>query len=119
MDADMTRRSFLKAAGLTVAGIAAAGTAVAQEQEKAKEEPLEKKKPQEKDKKEEKKAESPESKEDPKKKKEAGKSDEEDWDEAWKQSGTEETRTCPQCGATMYRQGRTWTCDNCGYSYVE
>jgi len=31
----------------------------------------------------------------------------------------EETRACPQCGALMYRQGRTWTCENCGYSYVE
>lgn len=30
-----------------------------------------------------------------------------------------EYRTCPQCGFNMYRQGRTWTCENCGYSYVE
>jgi len=30
-----------------------------------------------------------------------------------------EYRVCPQCGANMYRQGRTWTCENCGYSYVE
>jgi hypothetical protein len=30
-----------------------------------------------------------------------------------------EYRTCPQCAANMYRQGRTWTCENCGYSYVE
>lgn len=30
-----------------------------------------------------------------------------------------EYRSCPQCGANMYRQGRTWTCENCGYSYVE
>jgi rubredoxin len=28
-------------------------------------------------------------------------------------------RTCPQCGHHMYQQGRTWTCENCGYSYVE
>ena len=26
---------------------------------------------------------------------------------------------CPQCGSNMYRQGRTWTCENCGYSYIE
>lgn len=30
-----------------------------------------------------------------------------------------EYRVCPQCAANMYRQGRTWTCENCGYSYVE
>jgi tRNA(Ile2) C34 agmatinyltransferase TiaS len=30
-----------------------------------------------------------------------------------------EYRVCPQCGYNMYKQGRTWTCDNCGYSYVE
>jgi ribosomal protein S27AE len=28
-------------------------------------------------------------------------------------------RICPQCGANMYRQDRTWTCENCGYSYDE
>lgn len=30
-----------------------------------------------------------------------------------------EYRVCPQCAASMYKQGRTWTCENCGYSYVE
>ncbi len=30
-----------------------------------------------------------------------------------------EYRDCPQCGSHMYREGRTWTCENCGYSYVE
>ena len=28
-------------------------------------------------------------------------------------------RTCPQCGYNMYRQERTWTCENCGFSYTE
>ena len=28
-------------------------------------------------------------------------------------------RVCPQCGSNMYKQGRTWTCENCGYSYDE
>jgi ribosomal protein S27AE len=28
-------------------------------------------------------------------------------------------RVCPQCGFNMYKQDRTWTCENCGYSYVE
>ena len=30
-----------------------------------------------------------------------------------------EYRICPQCASNMYKQGRTWTCENCGYSYVE
>lgn len=30
-----------------------------------------------------------------------------------------EYEVCPQCGFNMYKQGRTWTCENCGYSYVE
>jgi ribosomal protein S27AE len=28
-------------------------------------------------------------------------------------------RVCPQCGNNMYKQERTWTCENCGYSYTE
>jgi predicted RNA-binding Zn-ribbon protein involved in translation (DUF1610 family) len=28
-------------------------------------------------------------------------------------------RICPQCGNNMYKQGRMWVCENCGYSYVE
>ena len=28
-------------------------------------------------------------------------------------------RVCPQCGSNMYKQGKTWTCENCGYSYDE
>jgi rubrerythrin len=28
-------------------------------------------------------------------------------------------RVCPQCGFNMYRQERTWTCENCGFSYTE
>ena len=30
-----------------------------------------------------------------------------------------EYRVCPQCGYNMYKQGRMWVCENCGYSYVE
>ncbi|MGE0814284.1 MAG: hypothetical protein AB7O28_06975 [Vicinamibacterales bacterium] len=30
-----------------------------------------------------------------------------------------EYRICPQCAYNMYKQGRMWVCDNCGYSYVE
>lgn len=28
-------------------------------------------------------------------------------------------RICPQCAYNMYKQGRMWVCDNCGYSYAE
>jgi predicted RNA-binding Zn-ribbon protein involved in translation (DUF1610 family) len=28
-----------------------------------------------------------------------------------------EVRECPECGHNMYQQGRTWTCENCGYSW--
>jgi hypothetical protein len=30
-----------------------------------------------------------------------------------------EYRVCPQCAYNMYKQGRMWVCENCGYSYVE
>jgi ribosomal protein S27AE len=30
-----------------------------------------------------------------------------------------EYRICPQCGYNMYKQGKMWICENCGYSYVE
>jgi ribosomal protein S27AE len=103
----MNRREFLKTAGLAAASLAVAGAGSAQD--KAKEEPKKRE-----EKKEEKKADS-----EAKEKTEAPKSEEADWDAAWKDTGSEETRTCPQCGRTMYRQGRTWTCSNCGYSYVE
>ena len=28
-------------------------------------------------------------------------------------------RECPVCGYNMYKQNRTWTCENCGYTYDE
>jgi rubrerythrin len=30
-----------------------------------------------------------------------------------------EYKVCPQCGYNVYKQGRMWICENCGYSYVE
>lgn len=111
MKDDLTRRDFLKAFGLAAAGITGASvlsrSAWAQEEEKKPKDPEEKdEKPDEdKDKKEEKPKEEP------------------NYDDLFKEKDSdepeEETRACPQCGALMYRQGRTWTCENCGYSYVE
>lgn len=91
---DTTRRDFLKAAAFALAGISGAsvlaGTSYAQESEE-------------------------------KKKKDEGDKKEPNYEELLnsKPPEDEETRACPQCGALMYRQGRTWTCENCGYSYVE
>jgi ribosomal protein S27AE len=109
MKDELTRRSFLKAAGLAVAGITGSSvlsrSAWAQEQ-KPEEEPKEKA-PEEEPK-------DPEDKDEPE--------DEPNDDDLFEEKDSEEeeeTRACPQCGALMYRQGRTWTCENCGYSYVE
>ena len=109
MKDELTRRNFLKAAGLAVAGIAGSSvlsrSAWAQEQKPA--EPTEPTEPTEKAPEEPRNED--ESQEDP---------NHDDLFEE-KESEEEETRACPQCGAIMYRQGRTWTCENCGYSYVE
>lgn len=95
MKEELTRRDFLKAAGLAAAGVA--GAAVLSRSAGAQEPEQEQEPKKDED-------------EDPKKD-EKGQTDD--------SSQTEETRACPQCGALMYKQGRTWTCENCGYSYVE
>jgi len=99
MKDELTRRGFLKAAGLAAGATLLSRSGWAQQEEK---------KPEEDKKKDEEKPE-----EDPK--------EEENYDDLFEEneSEEEETRACPQCGALMYRQGRTWTCENCGYSYVE
>jgi rubredoxin len=101
------RRSFLRGSALFAAalGVSVATSAFAQEQEP-------KPKP-----------------EDEKKKPEGKKKPEEDKKKDDLPPGTDsetkidadgrEYRVCPQCAANMYKQGRTWTCENCGYSYVE
>lgn len=94
MKDETTRRDFLRSAGMAAAAIVGAGvlarSGYSQDQ-------------------------------DEEKKKEEPKEEEPNWDELFEEdsSGDEDTRACPQCGALMYRQGRTWTCENCGYSYVE
>jgi anaerobic selenocysteine-containing dehydrogenase len=30
-----------------------------------------------------------------------------------------EYRVCDMCGGNMYKDGKTWTCEQCGYSYEE
>ena len=87
---DLNRRAFLRRTGFAFAGVVgAASFAAAQQQEEEKKEDEETQ-------------------------------EEIDYDALFAEdSGDEDTRACPQCGALMYRQGRTWTCENCGYSYVE
>jgi ribosomal protein S27AE len=112
MKDDLTRRDFLKAAGLAAAGITGVSilsrSAWAQEQEKP-------------DNKDEKKPDEDKKEKPDEKKPEEPKKEEPNYDDLFEKNedGEEETRACPQCGALMYRQGRTWTCENCGYSYVE
>jgi hypothetical protein len=88
------RRSFLRGSAIFAAalGLTAATSAFAQDQQPER-------KPEDKDeKKDEKKPGDSETKID---------------------ADGREYRVCPQCAANMYKQGRTWTCENCGYSYVE
>jgi ribosomal protein L37AE/L43A len=136
LERQLDRRSFLRGSSLAAAalvGVAAASPLIAFAQEQGQ------KKGSKSDKKDDKKEEKEEKKQEKKDDKELKK------DEAEKgpngdqsgQSGTDrdkekekdkdakideqgrEYRECPQCGSNMYRQGRTWTCENCGYSYVE
>jgi rubredoxin len=104
------RRGFLKGSGLAAATIVGATLAA----------PLFAQEPQQQDDKKNK---------DAKDSKDAKQSDDAKAEDSKKPDGADtetkldadgnEYRVCPQCGGNMYRQGRTWTCENCGYSYVE
>ena len=104
----LDRRSFLRGSSLAAAallGVAAASPLVAFAQE-----------PQRSDR----KADEPKKDEPKDKDKEKDSNESEDSTRATKvDADGNEYRECPQCGSNMYRQGRTWTCENCGYSYVE
>ncbi len=97
----LDRRSFLRGSALFAAAI---GLSVAPALAQA---PAQKPKPEEKEKEEEKKPADPFANEE--KPKEGRLVDKEG----------REYRVCPQCAYNMYKQGRMWVCDNCGYSYVE
>ncbi len=87
---ELTRRAFLKSAGFAVAGMVGVST-FGRAQEPKQEDPKDKES------------------EDPNEEDLFGEDD----------SAEEETRACPQCGALMYKQGDVWSCETCGYSYVE
>ena len=100
----LNRRSFLRGSSLATAallGVAAASPLIAFAQE-----------PQRTDKK------TDEPKKDEPKDKDSNESEDSTRTTKVDADGNE-YRECPQCGSNMYRQGRTWTCENCGYSYIE
>jgi ribosomal protein S27AE len=111
------RRGFLLGSGLAAAavlGIAAVSPLIGHAQEQDRK-PDEKKAPGKND-----KNEKDDKKNDKNDESAPGeKDDRDDKNETKLDAEGREYRTCPQCGSNMYRQGRTWTCENCGYSYVE
>ncbi|MFQ5789281.1 MAG: twin-arginine translocation signal domain-containing protein [Acidobacteriota bacterium] len=111
MSSELTRRGFLKlglAAGAAVGASALSRTVFGQERSQEPDEGKVEKDQSKESKLPEAETEEPDSDD---------LFDEEDSTE--EEEEEEETRVCPQCGALMYRQGRTWTCETCGYSYVE
>ena len=109
LERNVARRSFLRGSGLValaIVGVAASPLmGYAQEQTQD-----EKKKAAEKKAEEDAKAAA---------EKKAADKKSDDKNETKLDAEGREYRECPQCGSNMYRQGRTWTCENCGYSYVE
>jgi ribosomal protein S27AE len=104
----LDRRSFLRGSSLAAAallGVAAASPLVAFAQTQDRQQA-------------DKKGDERDKKDEPKDKEKDGESDE-PAKVAKVDADGNEYRECPQCGSNMYRQGRTWTCENCGYSYVE
>ena len=94
----LDRRGFLKGSALFAAavGVAAAVPAAAQEQAApAPQAPAEQEKPAE-----------PAKDEQPKKK-------------VLLDDKGREYRVCDMCGGNMYKEGKTWTCEQCGFSYEE
>ena len=100
----LDRRSFLRGSAMFALAIGVSVLplpAFAQE-------PQQKPKPEEDEKK----------KEEPKDPFDTGKK-EDDKDKKLVDAEGREYRVCPQCAYNMYKQGRMWVCENCGYSYVE
>lgn len=117
LEQKVNRRSFLRGSSLAAAaivGVAAASPLVAFAQEPQQQQPQDDK-DKDKTKDEKKKQKDPYADDSSSDGSDQGSSS----DETKTDAQGREYRTCPQCGFNMYRQGRTWTCENCGYSYVE
>ena len=111
LEAHLDRRSFLRGSSLGVAallGVAAASPLVVFAQSQDKPQADDKKKTDEK-----KDQDDPKTDEKPEPTRVEGKDG-----KFYDREGVE-VRECPECGHNMYQQGRTWTCENCGYSYIE
>lgn len=103
----LDRRSFLRGSALFAAAIGlSAGPAGAQQEQQPPPLPKEKEKDKEKEKPKDPFGEDEKAKDKDKSKKLVDKDG-------------REYRICPQCGYNMYKEGRIWVCENCGYSYVE
>jgi ribosomal protein S27AE len=107
----LDRRGFLKGSALLAAavGLSVAAPAFAQDPQNKPAAPPEdeqKKDEQNKDepKKDQAKKQDPAAKEDPNK---------------LVDKNGREYRICERCGGNMYKEGNTWTCEQCGLSYVE
>jgi ribosomal protein S27AE len=115
LEQKLDRRSFLR--GSSLAAAAAIGSAVfpvaAHAQNPA---PAEPKKDEKKD---EKPGEKPGDKKDAPKEEAKKEPAPDPFKETKKDEQGRDYRMCPQCGYNMYKQERTWTCENCGYSYAE
>ena len=92
----LDRRSFLRGSALFAGAIRLAALPAAAQQKPAPEKPEEKKKP-----------------EDP-----FAEGEQKKDGKLYDKEGRE-YKVCPQCGYNMYKQGKMWICENCGYSYVE
>ncbi len=105
----VSRRSFLKGSSLFAAALSLAASARAQDP--ARDDP--------------KKSDPPKTAPTPEERRRGPKTDEEIFAEQEQHPAEllddegREYRICPQCGNKMYRQGRVWTCSNCGYNYVD
>jgi len=110
-----SRRSFLKGSALLAAStLAVPAVLSAQTQDQTSQQD-------QKDKPKDPPADSTQSKQDEDKPKDAPQQEAKEGDGAKTFIGADGRpyRVCPQCGSNMYKQGRTWTCENCGYSYDE
>ena len=104
----LDRRSFLRGSVMFAAAIGVSVLPVSAQQQQQPPKPEEEKKKEEDEKK----------KEPPKDPFDTGK-EKEDKDKKLVDAEGREYRVCPQCAYNMYKQGRMWVCENCGYSYVE
>jgi predicted RNA-binding Zn-ribbon protein involved in translation (DUF1610 family) len=124
LESKVGRRSFLRGSGLAAAmivGVAAASPLIgyAQEQDPQKDKKKNDDKKSDDSKTDDQKAAGDQQSADQQQQQQAQNSDSGSSSDTKLDANGVEYRECPQCGGNMYRQGRTWTCENCGYSYIE